>query len=338
MQTMRPEIHWKGKSPRFWRQAIQWLFFGWCLFIGVQFGLFVRHFQSLGETAYYARPPSVEGFLPIGALVSLKTWLLTGHFDTVHPAALVLFLTFLGMALLTKKSFCSFLCPVGTLSEGAWQLGRRLFGRNFRIWTWLDRLLRLAKYALLFFFAKLVLIDMPVLAMQGFLGAPYWAVADVKMLHFFTRMSVTSLIVILALSLLSVVFKNFWCRYLCPYGALLGLLSMFSPCKISRRQAACTGCGACSRACPSLLDVQHKIRIHSPECSGCLTCVSHCPEPDALAMAFGKRPLPGAVFVLAVLLLFGGGVLAGMLSGHWETSLTYADYQRLIPFASRIGH
>ncbi len=336
MRTVRSSSKWH--NPRLWRLSIQWLFFGWCLFIGVQFGLFVRHFESMGQAGYYARPAGVEGFLPIGALVSLKTWLLSGHFDTVHPAALVLFLTFLAMALLTKKSFCSFLCPVGTLSEGAWQLGHKLFGRNIRIWTWLDSILRLTKYALLFFFAKLILIDMPVLAMRGFLEAPYWAIADIKMLHFFTRMSATTLVVIVGLSLLSMVFKNFWCRYLCPYGALLGVLSMLSPCKISRSEQACRQCGACSRACPSLIDVQHKSRVHSPECSGCLTCVSSCPEPAALSMTFWQRPLPGVVFVLAVVLLFSGGVLTGMLSGHWETSLSYADYQRLVPFASRIGH
>jgi polyferredoxin len=333
---MKAKIDWT--NPRLWRLSIQWLFFGWCLFLGVQFGLFVRHFETMGQSDYYARPPGVEAFLPIGSLVSLKAWLFAGHFDTVHPAALVLFLTFLVMALLAKKSFCSFLCPVGTLSEGAWKLGRKLFGRNFRIWTGLDVLLRIAKYALLFFFVKLILFGMPTTALKGFLDAPYWAIADVKMLHFFTQMSVTSLVVIVVLSLLSVIYKNFWCRYLCPYGALLGLLSMIGPFKIARNEKSCIDCGSCSRACPSLIDVQHKGRVHSPECTGCMTCVSSCPEKGALAMSLWKRPLPGVVFVAAVMLLFFGGVLSGMLSGHWETNLTYADYQRLIQLASRFWH
>ena len=317
---------------------IQWLFFGWCLFLGIQFGLFVRHFESVGRAGYYARPPGIEGFLPIGSLVSLKNWVLTGNFDAVHPAALVLFLTFLAMALLTKKSFCSFICPVGTLSEGSWKLGRKLFGRNFRIWRRLDLLLQFIKYALLFFFVKLILVGMPAAALREFLSAPYWAIADVKMLYFFTGMSVTSMVVITLLSLLSVIYKNFWCRYLCPYGALLGLLSMLSPFKIARCQEKCIDCGACSRVCPAQIDVQHKQRVHSPECTGCLTCVSNCPAKGALAMAFWQRSLPGIAFVMIVLLIFAGGVLSGMLSGHWQTSLTYDDYRQLIPLASRLGH
>ncbi len=325
-------------SASHWRQAVQWLFLGWCLFLGVQFGLFVRHFETKGAMGYFPRPPGVEGFLPIGALVSLKTWVLTGHFDKTHPAALVLLLTFVAMALLARKSFCSFLCPVGTLSEGAWKLGQRLFGRNYRIWPWLDVVLRLIKYALLFFFVKVILVDMPAFALREFLAAPYWAIADVKMLHFFLRMSGTALTVILVLTLLSLPYRNFWCRYLCPYGALLGLFSMLSPFRVSRRSETCTGCGACSRACPSRIDVRHKVRVHSPECTGCLTCVSRCPEPGTLQMAFWNRPVPGVVFVGVVVLLFSAGVLAGMLSGHWQTSLTYADYQQLIPLAWRFGH
>jgi len=326
------------KNASHWRQLIQWLFLGWCLFLGVQFALFVRHFESKGQLDYFPRPPGVEGFLPIGSLVSLKTWLFTGHFDTVHPAALVLFLTFLAMALLTRKSFCSFVCPVGTASEVGWKLGQKLFGRNFRIWRGFDLFFQFIKYALLFFFAKLILFGMPVAALKEFLAAPYWAIADIKMLHFFTNMSTTSMIVITSLSLLSVVYKNFWCRYLCPYGALLGLLSMLSPFKITRNLDKCIDCGSCSRSCPSLIDVQHKVRVNSPECTGCLTCVSNCPEKGALDMAFWKKPISRFAFIVLVLVVFGGGVLTGMLTDHWQTSLSYRDYQRLVPMASRLGH
>ncbi len=322
-----------------WRQLVQWGFFLWILFIGVQFGLFVRHFETGGATPLYIRPPGVEGFLPIGALTSLKYWLATGVIDPIHPAALVLFLTFLAMSLLAKKSFCSWLCPVGTLSEAFWKLGQRLFGRSFAIWTWLDIPLRGIKYLLLLFFLKVILLDMPARALAGFLRAPYWAVSDVKMLHFFTGMSLTTIIVLAVLAGLSLLYKNFWCRYLCPYGALLGLVSMLSPMKIRRDSATCTDCRRCSRACPSRLPVHRKARLLSPECTGCLTCVEACPEASlAMEPPLWKRPLPRWVFPLLVIGIYAGGVAAGMLSGHWESSLTYQDYQRLIPMARYLGH
>ena len=323
------------------RLTVQWAFLGWCIFLGVQFGLFVRHFESFGQTPYYSRPPGVEGFLPIGSLVSLKAWLTTGHFDTIHPAALVLFITFIAMALLAKKSFCSWLCPVGTLEEGLWKTGKKLFGRNFRIWRWLDISFSFVKYVLLLFFIKVILIDMPTQALQGFLKAPYWSIADIKMLHFFTAPSTTSIVVIILLALLSILYKNFWCRYLCPYGALLGLFSMLSPFKIQRSSDNCIDCGQCSQVCPAQIDVQHKTTVHSPECTACLTCVSNCPAEKALAIGLEypmNQAIPGWSFALIVVLIFAGGVALGMATGHWETSLTYEDYQFLVPQAGRFGH
>ncbi len=320
------------------RWCVQWAFLLWCIFLGVQFYLFVRHFESGGLAPAYLRPPGVEGFLPIGALVSLKHWLANGQIDPVHPAALVLFLTFALLSFLARKAFCSWLCPVGTLSEALWRMGRRLFGRNFRVWSWLDWPLRLVKYGLFAYFAKFIFIDMPAVAVRGFLAAPYWAISDVKMLHFFTRLSATALGVVLVLALLSMLIQNFWCRYLCPYGAWLSLFSTLSPARIVRRQESCSDCGACSRACPSRIAVAQKKAVYSPECTGCQSCTDSCPRPGALYMGLGPLAIRKRFYLLLILGVFALGVGWGMVTGHWESSLSYADYQRLIPLAERLGH
>ncbi len=281
----------------------------------------------------------MEGFLPIGALVSLRYWLASGGIHPAHPGALVLFLTFVGMSLLARKSFCAWLCPVGTLSEATADLGKRLFGRNFRPWRWIDVVLRAGKYLLLLFFIKIILLDMPAAALGGFLDSPYWAVSDVKMLHFFTRLSTTTVVVLALLTALSLFYRHAWCRYLCPYGALLGLVALLSPFRIRRQQDLCSNCGACGRNCPSHLPVDRQQSIGSAECTGCLSCLNSCPQPGALQIsALPRRAFPWWGFALLVVVLFASGVAAGMLTGHWESSLTTADYQRLIPLAEGFGH
>lgn len=325
-------------TPRIWRLIVQWFFFAWIVAIGIQFGLFVHHFEMGGVGAYYSRPPGVEGFLPIGALASLRHLVLSGEFNVVHPAALVLLLTFLVMSVLAKKSFCSWLCPVGTVSELLWKAGRWLMGTNLKIWRWLDVLLRSVKYLLLLFFCKILLLDMPSQALGRFLQSDYWAMSDVKMLHFFTDISFETFAVVAILSILSVFIKNFWCRYLCPYGALLGLVSMVSPMKICRDISRCTQCQRCRKACPSSLPVDTKRMIHSPECTGCLSCVDQCRD-DALHMTLSwwSRPVPSWVFPLLVIGLYVGGVGLGMATGHWQTNLTYNDYLRLVPNLNSLG-
>lgn len=325
--------------PGFWRALVQGGFLLWTVFIGVQFALFVRHFESGGAFPAYVRPPGVEGFLPIGALVSLRHWIASGEIHPVHPAALVLFVTILAVCLVARKGFCSWICPVGTISEMTGAAGRRLLGRNFRIWKWLDIPLRGVKYLLLFFFLKLIVVDMPVGFLSGFLDAPYWAVSDVKMLHFFTGMSTTALAVVLALAALSLPFRHFWCRYLCPYGALVGLLGWLSPFRIRRSAQSCNGCGSCARSCPSRLAVDRKESVLSPECTGCLSCIDACPRA-ALDMAppLRRRPFPWWGFAAAVLVVFTVGVGLGMMTGHWRSVLTYEDYSRLIPMSRYLSH
>ena len=328
-----------SRRGTFFRASIQWGFFLWCLLAGVRFGLFVSGFAAGGVPAV-SRPPSVEGFLPIGALISLRHWVSTGTVHTFHPAALVLLVTFLIMSLIGKKSFCSFICPVGTISERLWRGGKRAFGKNWRIWPSLDTPFRAGKYLLLYFFVSITFLKMPARALGGFLDSSYWAIADVKMLFFFTRMSFLVMGVLAALILLSVFYKNFWCRYLCPYGALVGVLSLASPWKIRRSEEHCIECGACARGCPFHLPVDRKEVVRSVECTGCLTCVSNCPADGALAMTLPllRRPLPPWVYPVFVLAIFSMGVGWGMASGHWQTSLTLTDYRTLIPMAMGIGH
>ena len=321
----------------FWRNLVQIGFLFWCLYMGFQLSRFVEHFVSKGEAPFVTRHPGVEAFLPIGALVSLKNWLFNGVIDPVHPAALILLLTFLAMALLTRKSFCSWICPVGTLTELLWRSGESLTGRRVKLWRWLDVLLRSAKYLLLFFFLKLILFGMPAQALKGFLSTPYWAISDIKMLHFFTSPSTLSVVIVLILIVLSFFIRQFWCRYLCPYGAMLGFFSFLSPCRITRNVNGCTACGNCDRACPASIAVSSKQQVCSMECTGCLSCVQSCPEHQVLGMGVvsSRRFMPSYLFPLLVLLVFTLGVAFGMFSGHWHSTLSYRDYTQLIPLLNR---
>ena len=178
----------------------------------------------------------------------------------LHPAGMFLLIAFLTASWLFRKSFCGWLCPVGTISEYLWRLGRQTFGRNYRLPRKLDIALRSLKYLLLALFVFAV-GSMTVPAILAFLEGPYGIVDDVKMLNFFRFMGLTGGIVVAGLVLASVFVQNFWCRYLCPYGALMGLASLASPLRIRREAALCIDCGKCAKACPSALPVDKLITI-----------------------------------------------------------------------------
>ncbi len=318
-------------TPRL-RSLVQALFILLCLWIGVEFFLFVHWGQSGGAATFVPRPPGAEGFLPISALMSLRHLWLSGQVHPVHPAGFFILMAVLGTALLLKKAFCSWLCPVGTLSEVLANLGQRLFKRNLRPPLWLDWPLRALKYLLLLFFVWAILAMSPA-ALEAFLDGPYNRMADVKMYLFFANLSLTGLVVLLVLALLSVVIRGFWCRYLCPYGALLGLASLLSPLKVTRRAETCTGCGKCTRVCPARIKVEHATRVRSDECTACFQCVEACPVKDTLALRLpGPGPrVPLRVFAVLVVGLFVGITGAAVLAGKWQNRISREEYLQRFP-------
>jgi polyferredoxin len=272
------------------RRAVQLAFLFLNAYISVNFILWVRYFESQGNSLYIERPAGVDGWLPIAGLMNLRYFLLTRQIPAIHPSATVLLCVFLVSSVLVKKSFCSWLCPVGAVSEYLWKLGRKLFRRSFVLPAWLDLPLRSLKYLLLTFFL-FVIFTMTAQDLGDFLQSPFSIVADVKMLDFFRTIGTLGIVVLIMLVALSVVIQNFWCRFLCPYGALMGIVSVFSPVKIRRDAQACIDCGKCNKACPSQLPVNRLIQIRSVECTGCMECVAVCPAENALQLSLPPRIL-----------------------------------------------
>jgi polyferredoxin len=317
--------------------------------LGIQFYLWARFFERGGVGFQVPRPAGAEGWLPIAGLMNFKCFLVTGRVPAIHPAAMFLFMAFAAMSLLAKKSFCSWLCPVGTLSEALAKAGKKLFRRNFYLARWVDIPLRGLKYLLLSFFV-FIIVSMSAASIQEFMGSSYGMIADVKMLNFFREMSQTATIVIAALVLLSILVENFWCRYLCPYGALMGLVSLVSPLRIRRNSSACIDCAKCARACPAALPVDRLVQIRSAECTACMACIASCSAEGALQFSLasrhggaGARPryrrtvTPWAmVGILAV--LFFGTILIARATGHWQTNVPQAIYQELVPNADLATH
>ena len=320
------------------RHGFQLAFLALNVWIAVEFYLFVRYYETGGRSVWAGRPPGVEGWLPIASLMNLKVLLLTGNVPRLHPAGLFLLIAFLAMSWIFRKSFCGWLCPVGTISEYLWCFGRRALRRNFRLPRRLDIALRSLKYILLGLFLYAV-GSMSAAAIGAFLGGPYGIVDDVKMLNFFRFLGATGGIVVGLLVMASVFVQNFWCRYLCPYGALMGFASLASPLAIRRDTSLCIDCGKCAKACPSALPVDQLIQIRSAECTGCLQCVAVCPAAGALVMAApGRKRVPAWVMAAGTAAVFLGLCGFAQWTGHWATDLPARIYFELIPHANEFMH
>ena len=312
------------------RLATQLAFTIFLLYVGYQFYRFYLHFATSGMTPYVEKPPAVEGFLPISSLLSLRFWFSTGHFDMIHPAGLVLFTFFVASGIIFRRTFCSWLCPVGTLSEWIGNLGKKIFKRDFNPPRWVRWILYSVKYLILFYFLYFILIQMPVMAVYQFMTTPYNMTSDVSMMLFFLNISTVAFFVLLTLIGLSLFIRNFWCRFLCPYGALIGLGSLFQLTKVKRNEESCIDCNACTRACPNKIDVAKKKAVRTVECTACLQCVEACPVNDTLNMTVATKKIDRWALPLGFFALFFIVVVIAKLTGHWESEITYDQYRYLI--------
>jgi MauM/NapG family ferredoxin protein len=103
---------------------------------------------------------------------------------------------------------------------------------------------------------------------------------------------------------------RFWCRVLCPLGALLGVCSRFTLLRLEKDVEKCSGCNLCTTHCQGAASPKPETAWETSECLMCFNCFHVCPE-DALAFRFrwapasGRRPDVGRRAVL-------GGLLAGL--------------------------
>lgn len=300
------------------RLTIQLAFLSYTLWMGWKFYHFFLWTKDAGP--YAARHPAVEGFLPIGALLSSKRLFLSGEFDPLHPAGLTIFLAALCLGLLARKGFCGWICPVGAVSNLAEQLSNKL-KILFTLPGWINTPLLGLKYFALAFFGYAIILFMPLDAVKNFMGSPYYVTADGRMLLFFLEPSRLALIITLTIIFLSFIVRNFWCRYLCPYGALLGLLALIGPFALKRDKESCTNCQKCSQSCPAEIVVHTKDSLRSPECIGCLECTAACPVEGCLRLTACNKTTPLWLLPVIILALYFAFYIWAELTGHWHGRL-----------------
>ena len=253
-----------------------------------------------------------------GALGEVVTALAAGTFTLTGMAApLVILAVVLLITALWGRVFCGWLCAFGALGDLLGALARKLRIPQLPRSEKADRALRWVKYAVLAFimvavWALALPVDASLSPWSAFGMLTSWNPAVMR-----AALSTIGALLLLGVVIASLFVERFFCRYLCPLGAVLAPVSKRRLFRVERREAGCGGCAACTRACPMNVAVHADDAAASGECIGCLRCTGAC-QADCLD-AKASPALAGATVAAAM----AGLVLLGDTTLNSATS--YAE-------------
>jgi polyferredoxin len=256
-----------------WRRLVQGGFLALALAAGL------RHL-------WVADAPSVEASCPFGAIETAASLLTGGAFlRNLSSSNLIALGVVLASGAALGRLFCGWACPIGALQDGLAGLSRRIYGRRgaypWRVPRWLDRPLR---------WLKVLVLGWLLWASVGATAPPLAAFCPYRTLFEFGFFSLFSTGVMVTLALLSMIVERFWCRYLCPLGALLTPFNRFSPWRPRVNKSACRRCGRCETICPAGIDPVNDGATH-PECLRCYACADGCRVAGAVSVS-ARGPAP----------------------------------------------
>lgn len=175
---------------------------------------------------------------------------------------------------------CGFICPFGTIQDLIAIIGKKIFKKDYNTFVpkKLDCSLKYLRYVMLLG-AIILTASSGVMILEKI--NPYHA-----FLGMFTKnFSIVGFFIFCLIIVLSIFIYRPWCKYLCPYGALLGIFNKFKVFRVVREDNTCIECKRCSRECPVGIDIHSRKEVRSLSCISCLECVTDgvCPKTETIS-------------------------------------------------------
>ncbi len=263
----------------------------------------------LHQKAPELRLVGVDALCPFGGVESLWRMVSAGAFlKRIAFGSFALLGAAVGANLLLGRVFCGQFCPLGTLQELFGSLRSKLGMARREIPVSVDVPARFLKYAVLGIFTWLTWRT-ATLVIRPY--DPWVAYHHLTSAELFAEFGIG--FAVLAVSLAgSFLYDRFFCKYLCPTGALLGLFNKLSFVRVMRHDDACTSCGLCDQACPANIAVSTvEAAVADSECIACGQCVVACPRPES-ALRFESRS--GSVLKPLVMVGFSAAIMIGVVA------------------------
>lgn len=244
--------------------------------------------STVGEKFWQLRGWPVNWFLQLDPLVAIATALTT---HTLYWPLLWALATIV-LTIIFGRFFCGWVCPFGALHQFVGYLGNRKKTTAQKIQLNKYRKAQCIKYFILIFFLFIAAFPSLAVTLQTGLLDPIPLITrsfNLLLLPIIDRVanvvSVSArfyegawliLVIFLTAILLNLVIPRFYCRFICPLGALFAIISRFAIWRIGKKQKDCTDCKLCEKSCEGACEPSGSIRIS--ECVLCFNCREDCKD------------------------------------------------------------
>lgn len=240
---------------------------------------------------------------------------------SIFPSILLIIAT-----IIFGRFFCGFMCAFGTLGDAVHYIGKKIFKLNYRMPEAADKKLKWIKYFLLAF-----LVFTWITGISVFSGwSPWDAFGSLLTLppdfaYAFTSLTIgTTLLLLIVIGSLFV--ERFFCRYLCPMGAVFSIASLLKIARIKKTRTNCGKCKVCTNNCKMGIPLYQSNVVNSGECIACMKCVSACPRSNVKFTVASKdaSPLLASVAAASMIGLYyvGNIGVSAYATGNNQTEIT----------------
>lgn len=238
--------------------------------------------ETGGITIPFLSDASLHALCPFGGVVTLYNLATLGTFiQKIHMSSMILLVIILLLSVLFGPVFCGWVCPFGSIQEWIGKMGRKIFKKKYNQFVPknIDHILRYFRY-----FVLLWVIF--VTAHSGYLLFSHIDPYNALFTFWYEEVELPSLVMLIVILILSLFVERPWCKYICPYGALLGITNYIRIFKIRRNKNTCINCNLCDKKCPMNIEVSQNEKITNHQCISCFECTSErsCPIPDTVRM------------------------------------------------------
>ena len=193
----------------------------------------------------------------------------------------------IGLAIILSIIFgpviCGFICPFGAIQDLLSRIGKKVFKRKYNkfIPKEVDEKLKYLRYVMLVLTVILTAISSVTLLEAINPYHAYLSVFNRK----FTALGIIGFGILALVIGLSLFVQRPWCRYICPYGAFLGLFNRIKVFRIFRSKKLCINCKKCTNQCPMGINVHEREEVRSLSCISCMECVDKkvCPKDNTIS-------------------------------------------------------